>query len=95
MPFKRGDQVKIVKDFYANEAFEIARKNNIDDYTGIGEITKTPSEDDDFLSKDDTGTIDMRDSYHVYLKVGPHRHANNTKKSEYITYLEESDLEKV
>ena len=40
MPFKRGDQVKIVKDFYANEAFEIARKNNIDNYTGIGEITK-------------------------------------------------------
>ena len=37
----------------------------------------------------------MRDSYHVYLKVGPHRHANNKKKTEYITFLEESDLEKV
>ena len=36
----------------------------------------------------------MRDSYHVYLKVGPHRHANNTQKTEYITFLEEADLEK-
>ena len=46
MSFKRGDHVKIVNGFYANETFEIARKNNINDYTGIGEITKIPSEDD-------------------------------------------------
>ena len=52
MSFERGDQVKIVKWILAtNEAFEIARKNNINNYTGIGEITKIPSEDDHFLSK--------------------------------------------
>ena len=86
-----GDIVKITTGYFANEAFTVAKQNNIKKYTGIGKIVKTPSKNDHILTTDETGESEMIDNYNVMLEVSPYNYNwNNT-----VSYLEESDLEKV
>jgi hypothetical protein len=91
MVFQLREKVKITSGFFANEAFEIAKKNKVNNYMGMGTIVKVPGDNDHILSKKITGTEKMVDNYNVVLEVNPHNYYWNKT----VTYLEESDLEKV
>lgn len=89
--YQIGDKVKITTGYFANEAFTVAKGNKIKEYAGIGKIVKIPCENDHILTTDKTGESEMIDNYNVVLEVSPYNYNWNKR----VTYLEESDLEKV
>lgn len=85
--YNLGECVLIKNGFFASqEAKDLAEGKNIINFKPIGIIIKTPTDNDDFISKEESGEeYDMIDNYHIKLNNSPFI-------SNIVTYISEDDL---
>ena len=88
--FNINDRVEIIKGWFCTEkAYLTATKNGVKNWKPVGIIIKLPNENDEILSKEDTGDEELIDNYNVELDASPYR------TSKIVTHLSFKDLKKI